>query len=210
MSIPCDAWGLDVVASGSQKAFMLPPGLAFAMMGARAWEANATAKMPRSYFDLKAAKKSLEKGQTPFTPNVSMIRALGVALDLMLGEGLDNVWRRHHALANACRAWVKASGLDLLADEPHCSDVVTAVRSPEGTSSKDLVSRVRDNHRILISGGQGDLAGKIFRIGHMGCCQLDGLLRTLEATSLELQGLGFATDLAVGLDAARAAYKAGL
>jgi aspartate aminotransferase-like enzyme len=210
MSIPCDRWGLDVVASGSQKAFMLPPGLAFVSMSPRAWEASASATMPRSYFDLRAAKKSLDKGQTPFTPNVNMVRALGVALDLILAEGLDKVWRRHHALAEACRASMKAMGLQLFADEPHASDVVTAVKSPDGVSSKDLVGRVRDNHRILISGGQGDLAGKIFRIGHMGCCQIDDLLRTLEATGLELQALGAKADLAAGLDAARAAFGASM
>lgn len=210
MPIPVDEWGLDAVASGSQKAFMLPPGLAFVSMSERAWEAAATAKMPRAYFDLEAARKSLAKGQTPWTPNVNMIRALAVSLELILAEGLETVWRRHHALGEACRAAVDALGLQLFADREHASDVVTAVHSPQGLDSKDLVSRVRDNHKILISGGQGDLAGKIFRIGHMGCCQLDDLLRTIEATAVELNALGFACPTQDGLSAAEAAYQAAM
>ena len=210
MSIPVDEWGLDAVAAGSQKAFMLPPGLAFVSMSEKAWEAAASARMPRAYFDLVAARKSLAKGQTPWTPNVNMIRALAVSLELIFAEGLENVWRRHHALGEACRAAVDALGLRLFADREHASDVVTAVHSPDGLDSKELVSRVRDNHKILISGGQGELAGKIFRIGHMGCCQLDDLLRTIEATAIELNALGFACAAQEGLAAARAAYQAAM
>ncbi len=206
MPVLTDQWGLDVVAAGSQKAFMLPPGLAFVAVGEKAWQAAERSQMPKYYFDLLAARKSLAKGQTPWTPNVSMIRALAAALRLIKSEGLENVWRRHRALGEATRAAVKAAGLQLLADEDHASDVVTAIKSPNGIDSTELVKRVVERHGILISGGQGGLKGKIFRIGHMGCCQLADLLRTLQAVVTELAELGFRAPMADVLDAARRAY----
>ena len=208
MPIYTDSWGLDLVAAGSQKALMLPPGLGFVAVSEAGWQAAERASMPKYYFDLVAARKSLAKGQTPWTPNVSMIRALKASLDLIKNEGLENVWRRHRALGEATRAAVEAAGLELLADPHHASDVVTAVKAPGGIDSTELVRRVVERHGILISGGQGQLKGKIFRIGHMGCCQMADLLRTLEAVMLELGEMGFAAPIAEVLDAARAAYKA--
>ncbi|MBC7288462.1 MAG: alanine--glyoxylate aminotransferase family protein [Armatimonadetes bacterium] len=208
MPILTDEWGLDVVAAGSQKALMLPPGLAFVSVSERAWRAAETSQMPKYYFDLVAARKSLAKGQTPWTPNVSMIRALRASLELIMAEGLENVWRRHHALGEATRAAIRAASLELLADPAHASDVVTAVKSPGGLDSTELVKRVLDRHGVLISGGQGELKGKIFRIGHMGCCQLSDLLRTLQAVGTELNEMGVAVPIADMLDAARAAYGA--
>ncbi len=206
MPIYVDEWGLDAVAAGSQKALMLPPGLAFVSLSDRGWRAAEEAKMPKYYFDLLAARKSLSKGQTPWTPNVNMIRALKASLDLIFDEGLQAVWKRHRALGQAARAAVKAAGLELLADAEHASDVVTAVKSPEGIDSQQLVQRVRQRHGILISGGQSELKGKIFRIGHMGCCQINDLLRTLEATIKELCELGWRASLADVMAAAEEAY----
>jgi len=206
MSIPVEAWGLDAVAAGSQKALMLPPGLAFVSMSERAWAAAEKARMPKFYFDLKAAQESLGKGQTPWTPNVNMFRALRAALELILGEGLEKVWQRHHALGEATRAAVEALGLELFSDREHASDVVTAVRSPEGIDSQVLVKNVSAKHGILISGGQSELRGKIFRVGHMGWCQIDDVLRTIQATAMELKALGFEVSVGDALTAARAAY----
>lgn len=206
MPIPVQEWGLDAVASGSQKALMLPPGLAFVSMNDAAWAAAEKARMPRFYLDLVAARESLAKGQTPWTPNVSMIRALKAALDMILEEGLPQVWRRHRALAEATRAAVAAMGLELFADREHASDVVTAVKAPEGVDSQVLVKRVRDNHGVLISGGQEELKGKIFRVGHMGCCQIDDVLRTVSAICTELKELGTTLGQGKTLRAAQEAY----
>ncbi|MCD6350512.1 MAG: alanine--glyoxylate aminotransferase family protein [Armatimonadetes bacterium] len=208
MEIPVERWGLDAVAAGSQKALMLPPGLAFVCLNERAWTAAEAATMPTYYFDLKAARASLAKGQTPWTPNISMIRALKASLDLIFAEGLEHVWQRHAALAAATRAAVAAMGLELLADVDHASDVVTAVRAPEGLDSSELVKRVRANHGILISGGQSELKGKIFRIGHMGCCQIDDVLKTVRAVAEELTALGHVADAGAALATAEQAYAA--
>lgn len=207
MPIAVDGWGLDAVAAGSQKALMLPPGLGFVSMSQQAWTAAENARMSRYYFDLQAARKSLEKGQTPWTPNVNMLRGLQASLDLIFEEGLESVWRRHVALAEATRAAMQAAGLELLADPEHASDVVTAVKAPEGVDSQQLVRRVKENHGVLISGGQAELRGKIFRIGHMGSCRLNDLLRTLEAVTVELAVLGVKAAVGEVLDAARQAYQ---
>ncbi len=200
-----DEWRLDVVVAGSQKAFMLPPGLAFVSVSNAAWQATETAAMPRYYFDLVAARKSLHKGQTPYTPNVNMFVALEAALGLMLDEGMEAVYARHASLGRACRAAMTALGLELLADPQCASDVVTAVKSPPGLDSTQLVSAVRTRHNILISGGQGDLKGRIFRIGHLGSCQLDELLETIQAVAQELAELGHACSAEEAVAAAQAA-----
>ncbi len=186
-----DKWSVDVVMSGSQKALMLPPGLAFVAVSERAWQAAETAQMPRYYFDLQAARKSAAKGQTPYTPNVSMIVALAEVISLLQAEGLPAVYRRHQQMGQATRAAVEALGLALFADPEFASDVVTAVQSPEGLDSTELVKRVRDDHNILISGGQGELKGKIFRIGHLGCAGIEQVRRTIEAIAASLIDLGY-------------------
>ncbi len=203
--VKTDAWGLDVVVAGSQKAFMLPPGLAFVAASDAAWQAAEEARMPRYYFDLPAARTALDKGQTPYTPNVNMFAALQAALDLMLAEGMENVYARHAMLGRACRAGIAALGLELLADPHYASDVVTAVKSPQQLDSTRLVAAVRARHNILISGGQGELKGRIFRIGHLGSCQLDDLVVTLQAVATELNELGYCCD---PQEATAAAYAA--
>jgi aspartate aminotransferase-like enzyme len=205
LPIQTDGWGLDVVASGSQKAFMLPPGLGFVSMSARAWEASARARMPRLYFDLTAARAALAKGQTAYTPNVNMIAALEVVLGMLLAEGMDAVCARHARMGRACRAAVGAMGLDLLARAGCASDVVTAARMPEGMDSRALTKAIRERHRIIISGGQGDLQGRIFRIAHLGACTMDDLARTIEAVAVELGRLGHACSAEAAVAAAEGA-----
>jgi len=185
-----DEWSVDVVMSGSQKALMLPPGLAFVAVSSRAWQAAETARMPRYYFDLQAARQSAAKGQTPYTPNISMIVALAEVISLLQAEGLPAVYRRHQQMGQATRAAIQALGLALFADPEFASDVVTAVQSPEGLDSTELVKRVRDDHNILISGGQGELKGKIFRIGHLGCAGIEQVRRTIKAAAASLVEMG--------------------
>lgn len=203
-----DAWGLDMIAAGSQKCLMLPPGLAFVGVRADAWPLVEQARMPRYYFDLTAARDSLAKGQTPFTPATNLIAALGAALDLIDAEGLDAVFARHHALAEATRAAMLAAGLELFAQEGFRSDTVTAVRAPVGLDSSALTRLVRERHNVLISGGQGELKGRIFRIGHMGMVDLPMIERTLQAVADGLTNLGYECDAGAMIEAARNAAGA--
>lgn len=187
-SIKCavDEWNLDVVLSGSQKGWMVPPGLVFASVSAEAWKAHAAAKMPRYYWDFAQAKKFLEKGQTPWTPAVSVIYAMDVALDMMLKEGLDNIYARHKRCAEVARSGVKAMGQHLLADEKFASNTVTAVTAPEGLDVKEMRRILREEHQVVIAGGQGKLEGKIFRIGHLGWVNEDNIKSVLEALKVAL------------------------
>lgn len=206
--VRADAWGLDLIAAGSQKCLMLPPGLAFVGVRADAWPLVEQARMPRYYFDLTAARDSLAKGQTPFTPATNLIAALGAALDLIDAEGLDAVFARHHALAEATRAAMLAAGLELFAQEGFRSDTVTAVRAPAGLDSSALTRLVRERHNVLISGGQGELKGRIFRIGHMGMVDLPMIERTLQAVADGLTNLGYECDAGAMIEAARSAAGA--
>lgn len=190
IDLPVDALDLDVVVSGSQKGWMVPPGLSFVSVSERGWEANAQAKMPRFYFDLKEAKKSLEKGQTPWTPAVSIFWGLDVALDMMLQEGMQNIFARHARLAKMTRDGVKELGLELLADERYASNTVTAVKVPEGMDVKELRAQLRKEGTVA-AGGQGALDGKIFRIGHLGYIRENDIDEALGALRLALPKLGY-------------------
>lgn len=200
-----DEWGLDAVIAGSQKAMMLPPGLAWVALSERGWEATQTSTMPKLYFDLTKARKTLEKGgETPYTPNTSLFVALEVVLNLIAAEGLEARFERHRRLAVACRAAVEAMGLELFAAEGARSHTITSVTSP--VDSKALTKLIRERHGIIIAGGQSELEGKIFRIGHMGMCRLEHLLTTLAATAEALTELGFACDGAAAVEVAKNAY----
>ncbi|MEE8470028.1 MAG: alanine--glyoxylate aminotransferase family protein [Dehalococcoidia bacterium] len=168
IDLPVDAWGCDVVMTGSQKGWMVPPGLAFVSVGQRAWQAYDRARMPRFYWDFKVARDFLEKGQTPWTPAISIFYALAVALEMLADEGLHNIFARHARLGQRAREGVKSLGLSLFGDESYASDTVTAVSSPEGVDCKKLLEIMREEHGIALAGGQAGLAGKIFRIGHLG------------------------------------------
>ncbi len=169
IDLPTDAWGCDVVITGSQKGFMVPPGLAMLSYGPRAWQANASAKLPRFYFDLARARKSLESGQTPATPAVSLFFALDAALKWLDAEGRASVFARHARVAARARAGVKALGLELYpADERYASNTVTAVKVPPGVDGGKLLRILREEHGVVLAGGQAALAGRIVRIGHLG------------------------------------------
>jgi len=205
--VKTDEWGIDAVVSGSQKAFMLPPGLAFVSLSERAWELARTRKTPTYYFDLIEARKSLEKGQTPWTPAVNLIQGLGASLDLMLAEGMDHVYARHAAAGRAVRRAMQSLGLRLFADPAYASNVVTSVHAPEGISSTSLVKQLADDAHIIISNGQGELKGRIFRIGHMGAFDEETITRTVEAVARTLALLGHACDPTAAATTCMEAYR---
>ena len=188
VSVPVDEWGLDVVASGSQKGYMIPPGLGFVAVSAKAWQAYATAKLPKYYLDLGKYKKDAAKNTTPFTPPVNMFFALQVALQMMKAEGLENIFARHQRLTQATRAAVKAMGLPLFAPDDAASPAITAVM-PDTVEAEKIRSVMKKRFDIALAGGQDHLKGKIFRIGHLGFVgdrDLLAALSSLEATLLEL------------------------
>ncbi len=168
IDLPTDEWKCDVVISGSQKGWMIPPGLAMISVSQEAWEANAKATMPRVYWDFARAKSYLEKGQTPWTPAVSLIFALDVALQTMIEEGFENIIARHTRVAEKTRKGIKTLGLSLFADEKYASNTVTAVKVADGLDIKKLLKILREEYKVVLSGGQQKLEGKIFRIGHLG------------------------------------------
>jgi len=162
-----DEWGIDVAVTASQKGWMAPPGVAMISFSPRAWEAYRRARMPRFYWDLGEAKSFLERGQTPWTPALPVLFALTVSLEMILGEGLANVWARHARVGKKVREGIKALGLSLFPDEAFASDTVTAVTSPDGLDVGRLLRTLREEE-VVLAGGQGELRGKIFRIGHLG------------------------------------------
>ncbi len=201
-----DAWGLDVVVTGSQKAWMVAPGLSFVAVSPRAWEAAATAKMPKFYFDLLEHRKSAEAGQTPWTPAVAVMFQLDVALGIMEEEGIEAIWARHAAVGAATRAGLTALGFDLLADPAYASDTVTAAWNPSDIEWKAFNGKLR-KLGLIVAGGQGQLKGKIFRIGHLGHVTVPNILNAIAVLEEALIELGRPV---VPGEAVAAAQRAGL
>lgn len=190
--LPVDGWQCDVVGTASQKGFMIPPGLAFVSLSEAGVEAQKTATMPRFYFDLAAAQRYLERGQTPWTPNVSALYGLRFALDKMLDEGLENVFARHASVGQFTRDGVKNLGLELLCtDETRASDAVTAIKMPPGVDGAKLMGLMRTEENVVLAGGQGKLSGKIFRIGHLGYVSQADIEEVLGALKRVLPRVGF-------------------
>ena len=178
--LPVDEWGCDVVICGSQKAWMAPPGLAMLSVGPRAWAAMERATCPRYYWDLRRARLSAKKGQTPWTPAVGVLYGLRAALTMMLAEGMEAIYARHRRVAQEMREGARALGLDLFADPAHASDTVTTLRVPAGHDGQALVARVREQG-VVIAGGQGKLKGQVVRVGHMGYVDSDDIRQVLAA-----------------------------
>ena len=200
-----EAWGVDVVVSGSQKALMLPPGLAFITCSPKAWRLIESARSPRYYFSLPLAKKVWEKEQdTPFTPAITLITALAEALRLIRAEGLDRILDRHRKNAEAIRSAATAMGLELFAQPSCASRAVTAIKVPAGVDGKKLVKLMRDQHGITIAGGQAELAGQIFRIASMGYIQPDDIRAAISALEQVLKELGWSFPAGVGTRALEA------
>jgi aspartate aminotransferase-like enzyme len=181
LDIQVDKLDLDVVVGGSQKGWMIPPGLSFVSVSERAWKANEVAKIPRFYMDLAKAKKFLVTGETPWTPAVSIFFGLDVALDLMLKEGLPGIFARHAAIGQFVRKEVKKRGLEILPDEQHASNTVTAVKAGEKIDAPKLQKILREQYQVVLAGGQKDLKGKIFRIGHLGYVSEKDMKEVFEA-----------------------------
>ena len=187
--VPMDAWGIDVVASGSQKGYMLPPGLSFVAMSDRAWEAYDRSDLPKFYLDLGPYRKTAAKNSNPFTPAVNLYFGLEAALEMMQSEGLEAIFTRHSRHRAAAQAGMKAIGMPLFAAEGHGSPAITAV-APEGIDAELLRKTVKERFDILLAGGQDHLKGKVFRIGHLGfVCDRD-VLTAVSAIEATLQSLG--------------------
>ena len=181
-----DAWGVDVVVTGSQKAWMAAPGLAMVAASERGWAAMETARMPRFYLDLRSHRDAAATGQTPFTPAIGVVYQVDEGIRLMGLEGRENVFLRHETCAAAARAGLAALGFELLADERHASRTVTAALVPEGLDWKPFNAELK-RAGLILAGGQGKLTGRIFRLGHLGSVTLDeiiGAIGTLEIVSL--------------------------
>jgi aspartate aminotransferase-like enzyme len=186
INLPIDDWNCDVVVTGSQKGWMVPPGLAMVSVSEKAWQAHAQAKMPRYYWDFSKAKDFLQKGQTPWTPAISIFYALNTTLDLMLNEGLNNIFARHARIAQIARNGIKSLGFSLFPEEEYASNTVTAVNATDKIDVPKLIQVLREEHDVVIAGGQRKLAGKIFRIGHLGSVEDDDIKSVLEALNKAL------------------------
>jgi len=205
IDLKTDAWGVDVVVSGSQKGLMLPPGLGFISLSPRAWKLVEASKSPRYYLDLRKARKALEKNDTPFTSSITLIIALNEALKMMREDGLENIFSRHRKMALAVRGAVKTLGLELFAPTA-ASDAVTAVKVPSGIDGEKLVKTMRDNYGVTIAGGQAELKGKVFRIAHMGFISEFDIITGLSCLEKVLAQMGYKFTLGAGIKAAEEVF----
>jgi serine---pyruvate transaminase len=200
-----DAWGIDVVLSGSQKALMCPPGLAMASVAEALWENLPPART--FYFDWRRTRKAQEAFDAAFTPAVSLIRGLDVALGMLVDAGLEAAFERHTRLGRAARAGIKAMGLELFSPDDDSASVVTAARVPDGVDGTGLLRHLRDRHGVTLAPGQGGLKGKIFRIGHIGWFDIFDIAAALAAVELSLTELGADIERGVAVTRAFEAYE---
>ncbi len=200
--VPMDKWGIDVVASGSQKGYMMPPGLSFVAMSDKAWAANQDSDLPKFYLDLKQYRKASSKNSNPFTPAVNLYFALESSLQIMKKEGLPQIFARHSLHRDAVVAAMKAIGLNLFAADGHGSPAITAI-APQNLDAEDLRKSVKERFDILLAGGQDHLKGKVFRIGHLGyVCDRD-MLTVIAAIEATLESMGkHPTTIGAGVSAA--------
>lgn len=203
-----DELGLDIVIAGSQKAFMIPPGLAFVTASARAWEAYPTAKNPKFYLDLGKYRSSLKDSTTPTTAAVSLVFGLQESLKMLQEEGLPSIQGRHDRLMRATRAGIRALGLTLFADDLCASKAVTAVLPPEGVAADDIRKQMKKEHGVVLAGGQVELKGKIFRIGHLGYVDSGDILHALSGLEKVLTGFGVSIKEGVAVERAKEALAA--
>jgi aspartate aminotransferase-like enzyme len=189
MPAEMDAWGVDVLVSGSQKGWMAPPGLAFMAVGPRAWEHQQQARSPRFYFDWGKLRDEIAKGATPYTPAVGIAFGVQEGLRMLFEEGLDSVYRRHRVIADACAAGLEAAGFNLFAADGYRSATVTSALPPEGLDVAALRSLLRQKYGVVIAGGQGKMTGKMIRVGHLGAVSVGDLVQVLWAIEQALEEL---------------------
>lgn len=206
-----DEWGIDVVVAGSQKALMSPPGLAFVSVSERAWRMHKASKMARYYFDWTETKQAYETEcpRTPWTPAISLINQLDVALKQLLAEGLENVFWRHILLGRSAREGIKGMGLQLFVPDEDRSAAVTTVWAPKSINADDLVHLLEHTHGIQVAGGQGPVKGKIFRIGHCGYFDAYDIIATIAAIELALQSLDYPVEFGKGVGSAQRVFAKG-
>jgi aspartate aminotransferase-like enzyme len=204
-NLEMDAWGLDVVVAGSQKGLMLPPGLGFCALSDKAWALTKTSRLPKYYFDLTAERKTVVKNEAHFTPAVSIVIGLRTVLQMLEREGLANVFKRHDRLARATRAGAEALGLGLFCKATP-SPAVTAVTAPPGLDSEQIVKAYSQAYNITIAGGQGEMKGTIFRLGHMGYAAEFDVVMALAALEQVLAGLGQPVDFGAGVRGAQKVF----
>ena len=189
LPLETDAWGLDFVISGSQKAWMCPPGLVICAIGERAWAASESSAYPRFFWDIASARASAAEGMTPTTPPLPLLFALDAALDLMSNEGIKAIWARHRALGLYARERVIDMGLALLADPSFGSDSLTAIKVPEGLSARTIIDDMVLNRRVMLQAGQGDMADQVLRVGHMGWVTEADLTVAFDALEMTLAAM---------------------
>lgn len=206
--MPMDATPIDILVAGSQKAFGVPPGLGFVAARERAWKRADKSDHPRYYLDLRRERRRQRDQQTAFTSAISQTLAMQVVLRMMADEGREALLARHRVNAEATRAGVRALGLDLLADRP--SSAVTAVEAPDGVAAPRIVDIMREEHGVIIAGGQADLKGRLFRIGHIGFFDRSDMLNALSALELTLQRLDIDVESGAAVSAAQGVYAAHL
>jgi len=205
IDLQSDAWNCDVVVSGSQKGLMLPPGLGFISVSAKAWALAETSRCPKYYFNLKAARKAYASTDTPWTPAIGLVIALNEGIRMMKAEGLEKIFAWHHKMAEAVRTAVQALGLELFA--PHAySDVVTAVKVPAGIDGEKLVKTMRDTYGVTIAGGQSEMKGKIFRFAHMGYIGEFDIITGISCLEKVLAQMGYKFEMGAGIAAAEKVF----
>ncbi|MDI6839565.1 MAG: alanine--glyoxylate aminotransferase family protein [bacterium] len=205
--IQVDNWGVDVCVAGSQKALMLPPGLAFASVSDKAWGFIEKSTLPKFYFNFTKARKSLEKADTPYTPAVSLIVALDKSLELINKEGIDGLLQRHALLAEATRAGVTALGLKLISK--YSANAVTGVYAPDGVDGAELKSLLWKRYGVNVAGGQNHLKGKIIRIAHLGYMGPFDIITAISAIEMSLNDLNYPVEIGKGVKAAEEVLRKG-
>ncbi len=202
MDLPMDAWGVDVMITGSQKAMMIPPGLAFIALSDAAWKKSETSDLPKFYFDLAKERKAHETNQTAWTPAISLVLGLAESLRMLKEEGLPEVFKRHETLARATRAAIAALGLELLAKKSPSPAVSAVVVPPTVKDGKKIPKLMRDKYGVTIAGGQDELEGKIFRLSHFGYCGEFDITTGISCLELVLAELGHPVVFGTGVGAA--------
>ncbi|MBX9600943.1 MAG: alanine--glyoxylate aminotransferase family protein [Bryobacteraceae bacterium] len=205
MRLDIEGWGLDVIIGGSQKSFMIPPGLAFVSLSGKAWDASSRARLPRFYFDFIRERKAAHSGEPSWTPAVSLILALGEALRYIQTLGMGQLIENARLLAAATRASMQALGLELFAKSSP-SAAVTSVRAPRGLDSGAIIQEFHNRFAATITNGQGSMKGQIFRLAHLGYYDFPELFATIAALELILAARGIPVDFGGGVAAAQAVY----
>ena len=210
MEFRMDDWGVDIAVTGSQKGFMLPAGLAILGFSAKAMEAGKTATLPRTFFDIRDMERSYAANGYPYTPAVGLLNGLKLSTEMLLAEGLDNVFARHHRIAEGVRRAVGAWGLTLCAASPKLhSDTVSAIRTPDGFNATDIVARAASAYGVAFGTGLGEVAGKVFRIGHLGSMTDVMALSGIATAEMVMADLGLPIRLGTGVAAAQDHYRHG-